>query len=64
MRIAVTVVIDMTDQQAADYATANRMPAETGRVYAREVVERVRAGVLADVRAGELGDFADVSLKR
>ncbi len=73
MRIAVTVVIDMNDEQEAAYAEENGLPRSGGRVYARDVVEHVRSCVLGLVRDspafGETGDGAgtrgaDVALKR
>jgi hypothetical protein len=73
MRIAVTLVIDMTDDQVKAYADGYGLPRDGGRLYAREVVEDVRSYVLTAVQDspafGEIGDGdgtrgADVSIKR
>jgi hypothetical protein len=73
MRIPVTLVIDMTDQQVEQYAAEYGLPAKGGRLYAREVVEDVRRYVLTQVQDsaafGEAGDGtgargAAVSIKR
>jgi hypothetical protein len=70
MRIAVTLVIEMSDEQVQGYADEYGLPRKGGRLYAREVVEDVRSQVLtgiADSTAfGERGDGtrgADVSIK-
>lgn len=70
MRIAVTVVVDMTDEQVQAYAAEYGLPRKGGRLYAREVVEDVRSQVLTGIRDstafGETGvgtRGADVSLK-
>lgn len=72
MRIAVTVVIEMTDEQVKDYADEYGVPRNGGRLYAREVVEDVRGYVLTAVQDspafGEIGDGkgtrgADVTVK-
>ena len=66
MRIAVTVVIEMTDQQVAGYADVNGLPEPT---RAKDVVEDVRAYVLTRIQDsdafGDQGGYrgADVSLK-
>lgn len=70
MRIAVTVVIDMTDEQLRAYAAAHGLPEP---LRAKNVVDDVQPRVLAAVRDsstfGETGDGhgarrADVTLKR
>lgn len=72
MRIAVTVVIEMSDEQVKDYANEYGLPRSGGRLYAREVVEEVRDYVLTavqdspafgEVGAGDGTRGADVSLK-
>jgi hypothetical protein len=73
VRIAITLVIEMTDEQVRQYADEYGLPASGGRLYAREVVEDVQSYVLTCVQDsaafGETGDGngtrgADVSLKR
>lgn len=72
MRIPVTLVIEMSDEQVGQYANERGLPAGGGRLYAREVVENVRSYVLTCVQdspvLGETGDGngtrgADVSIK-
>ena len=50
MRIAVTLVIDMTDEQVKQYADEYGLPAKGGTLYAREVVEDVRSYVLTCIQ--------------
>ena len=64
MRIAVTLVIDMSDQQVRDYAAEFGLVPPTGKPRARDTVEHVRDWLLADVTRGPLGDYADISIKR
>ena len=74
MRIPITLVIEMTDQQAEDYADEYGLPRnERGKVMAKDVIEDVRSYVLTTVQEsaafGETGDgngtrAADVSIKR
>ncbi len=73
MRIAVTLVIDMTDEQVKQYADEYGLPAKGGTLYAREVVEDVRSYVLTCIQDsaafGETGDGngtrgAEVTIKR
>ena len=73
MRIAVTLVIDMTDEQVQQYADEYGLPAKGGRLYTREVVEDVQRYVLTSVQDspafGETGDGngtrgATVDIKR
>ena len=67
MRIAVTIVIEMTGQQAADYAEHARIPVQpAGHFRARDVVENVRGYVVAEVSGlfDRIGSGADVSIKR
>ena len=67
MRIAITLVIEMTDEQVEQYADAYGLPRrENGKVYARDVVEDVRSMVHNTIQEspvlGEVG--ADVTIKR
>jgi hypothetical protein len=62
MRITIPVVVEMTDEQVSEYATAYGLPRGGGRLYAKEVVEDVRENVLNGVR-GLLGDV-DVTIGR
>lgn len=60
MRIAVTLVIEMTDAQVEQYADVQGIPcAKSGKPYAKEVVEDVRSYVLARIQDspafGEIG---------
>jgi hypothetical protein len=50
MQIKVPVIIEMTDEQVADYARTYGLPADGGKLYTREVVEDVRAYVLGCVQ--------------
>ena len=70
MRIAVTLVIEMTDEQVAAYADEYGLPRKGGKLMAKEVVEDVRSYVLTGIQDsaafGEAGDGtrgADVSIK-
>jgi hypothetical protein len=63
VRIAVTVICEMTDQQVKDYAAEHGLP-ERGRIlYAREVVGHVRSKVLSDLNRTSLGEYADITIK-
>jgi hypothetical protein len=67
MRIAITILIDMTDAQVADYAAEYGLPVRgSDRPMARDVVEDVRTQVLTAIQCSTaFGDgAADVSLKR
>lgn len=71
MRIQVPLVIEMTDEQVRQYANEYGLPAQGGRLYAREVVEDVQRYVLSCIQDsaafGETGNGtrgADVSIKR
>lgn len=73
MRIPVTLVIDMDDEQVRAYAAEYGLPRDGGRLMAKEVVEDVRSYVLTAVQDspafGEIGDGkgtrgAEVSIKR
>jgi hypothetical protein len=73
MQIQVPLVIDMTDEQVKQYADEYGLPAQGGKLYAREVVENVRSYVLTCIQDsaafGETGDGngtrgAAVSIKR
>lgn len=65
MRIAVTVVVEMSDDQVAGYALEYGLPRQGGKLYAREVVEDVRSYVLGCVQqsAAFTEGGADVSIK-
>ena len=62
MRIPVPLVIDMTDQQAADYAAEFGL-GDGGKVMAKDMVNDVRRYVLTALQGSTLGQFADVSIK-
>ena len=67
MRIAVTVVIEMTDEQAEAYANEYGLDRTgTGRLMTKTVVEDVRGLVLSTIQGtlDGIGSGADVSLKR
>jgi hypothetical protein len=67
MRIMIPVVIEMTDQQVADYALEYGLPRNGGKLMAREIVEDVRSSVLTMVQGSEaFGEPTgiDVSIKR
>jgi hypothetical protein len=73
MRIAIPLVIDMTDEQVEQYAAEYGLPASNGKVRARDVVDDVRSYVLTCVQDsaafGETGTGdgtrgADVTIKR
>ena len=73
MRVPVTLVIEMTDEQVSQYAAERGIPAGDGWQYAREVAADVRSYVLTVVQdsavLGETGDGdgtrgAAVSIKR
>ena len=67
MRIAVTLVIDMTDQQVADYADHAGIPVQpTGHFRARDIAENVRGLAFAAVSGtfDGVGSGADISIKR
>lgn len=64
MRFPVPLVVDMTDDPLGQRADANGVPrAGDGTVRAKDAVDALRAQVLAVVQ-GELGQHADVSIKR
>ena len=65
MRIAVTLVIEMSDQQVADYADAQGIPQQpTGHFRAKDIVEDVRGYVLTTVLTSAALDGADIWIKR
>jgi hypothetical protein len=65
IRVAVTVVIEMTGPQTEAYAASNGLPRDGGQLYARHVVEDVQRYVLTSVQGApgfaEIG--AQVTLK-
>lgn len=65
MRIAVTLVIEMTDEQVAEYAAEYGLPRGGGKLMAREVVGDVRSLVLTAVQDSAAFGYggADVSIK-
>ena len=74
MRIAITLIIEMTDVQVEQYADVHSIPcANSGKPYAKEVVEDVRSYVLTRIQDspafGEIGygseaRGASVTIKR
>ena len=64
MRIAVTLVIEMSDQQVADYAEEYGLAMPGTKAPARVIVDHVRSWLLSDVKRSVLGDMADISIKR
>jgi hypothetical protein len=73
MRIHVPLVIEMTGEQLAAYASEYGLPRHGGRLTAKEVVDDVQGYVLTCVQESaafcEIGDSegtrgADVSIKR
>lgn len=50
MRIQVPLVIEMTDEQVRQYAGEYGLPAQGGKLYAREIVEKVQGYVLTCVQ--------------
>ena len=63
MRIAITLVIEMSDQQVKDYADAYGLPLP---IRAKDIVDDVRRQVLTGIQdSTAFGDGgADVSIKR
>lgn len=67
MRIAVTVIIEMSDAQIAAYAEEYGIPQQpTGHHRAKDIVDDVRSQVLTGISGSTaFGDgAADVSIKR
>jgi hypothetical protein len=67
MRIAITLVIEMSDAQVADYAEYAGIPQQaTGHFRAKDIVEDVRGYVRNCVQdSAAFGDgAADISIKR
>lgn len=64
MRIVVSLVIEMTDEQVKGYVAEFGLPFHGGPLRARDVVSSVREAVLSDIQGGSLGEFADVSIKK
>lgn len=65
MRIAITLVIEMTDKQVADYAGEYGLPRDGGRLMAKEVVEDVNEYVLGAVSQSPAfyNGGADITIK-
>lgn len=63
IRIPVTLVVELTDQQQADYIADFVTPRAAGKVMARDVVAGVRAHVLSIVVDNGLFSSFDVSIK-
>lgn len=65
MRIAVTLVIEMTDEQVKVYADEYGLAKPGFRLYARDVVEDVRSAVLAAIQGSPVfcEGGADITLK-
>jgi hypothetical protein len=65
IRVAVTVVVEMTGPQTEAYAADQGLPHDGGQLYARHVVADVQRYVLASVQElpGFAGDRAAVALK-
>ncbi len=61
MRIMIPLVVEMTDEQVADYAAGEGLPHDGGKLMARHVVEDLRRNVLHIVQESFA---ADVSIKR
>ena len=67
MRIAVTLVIEMSDQDVADYALEHGVPQQpTGHFRARDIVDDVRGYVLTQIKgsASFYDSAADITIKR
>lgn len=67
MRIAVTLVIELSDQQVADYAERAGIPQQaTGHFRAKDIVDDVRGYVRNCIQdSAAFGDSgADISIKR
>lgn len=66
MKTVVSLVIDMTDEQIADYAAEHQIPVQAnGRPRMKDIVEDVQSHVLALVQAPQpgIGRHATVTLK-
>lgn len=63
MRIAITLVIEMSDEQRERYAAEFGLPHDGGPLRAKDIVADVRNAVLSDIQGGTTGEFADVSIK-
>jgi hypothetical protein len=63
VRIQVPIVIEMTDEQVKQYAAEHGLPADGGRLYAKEVVADVQSYVLTCIQdSAAFG--AEVTIKR
>lgn len=64
MRIPVTLVIELTDEQVEQWADDEGLDRNAaGKVIAKDMVENVRSYVLTETQ-GLLTGYADVNLKR
>jgi hypothetical protein len=66
MRIPVTLIIELTDEQVERWADDEGLErTESGKVMAKTMVENVRSYVLTEIQ-GLLGatGYADVTIKR
>jgi hypothetical protein len=65
IRIPVTVVIEMDDDQQAEYVATAGLPYHDGPLRAKDVVESVRSYILTRIsESADLGDgAASVSIK-
>ena len=67
MRIPITLVIEMTEQQVENYADEYGLPRNgAGTVMAKDIVDDVRSYVLTEIQgSAAFGEgCADVSIKR
>ena len=65
MRIAVTLVVEMTDSQVECWATDNGLErTASGKVMAKTVVDDVRTYLQTYVSGSELGEYSDITVKR
>lgn len=64
MRIPIPLVVDMTDEQVAEWASLNQLPGAGSHVMAKDVGDDVRSHVLTVLNSGILARFADITIKR
>jgi hypothetical protein len=64
MRVQIPLVVEMTEEQARRWAEEHGLGERDGRLYARDVVDSVRAAILEDAQDGKLNGRADVSIRR
>lgn len=63
MRVQAAFVIEVSEEYAVAFAAEHGLLLPDGRYRARDVVEHVRALALSDLRHGDLGEHADISIK-